>query len=524
MIDTFIYSFKLRNAYKTNSIIYSLKSIPLVKKLLPDSLYASRTLKTFANVISFFMELGSIFLGKLLYLLLMVFLAASLMKSPSHNTFLHIFVFLTIAGGLLNTQIFNPTKDKYYAMFLMRMDAREYTLTNYFYFLLKMIIGFLPFTLLFGRFSKVPVTICLLMPFFVCGIKLIIAAAALYDSRDGQKVRNENLPTVMVWIGIFVTIIAAYAPPFFGYALNGTIFYGIAAAVIAAGGLCLIYVLRFQEYRSVYRSLLIPSNFAMNQSSSMQVMQNSYKKKITADLSQTSNQTGYKYFNELFMKRHSKMLTRTAIMLTFAAAAVLCAAVAACLVSPGIRLGINGLMLSFLPYFLFVMYLMNRGRGITMALFMNCDHSMLTYRFYRQPQAILALFAERLKYITRINLMPALVIAVGLPLLLFLSGGTDNPVNYFVLFLSIVAMSIFFSVHTLVMYYLLQPYNVAMESKSAVYGIVNYITYIACYIAIGKKVPTILFGITISAFCILYIIVALILAYRLAPKTFRLRQ
>ena len=76
MIDAFITSFKLRNTYKTNSILYSLQSIPLVKRLLPDSLYASPGLKVFANVISILLEIGSFFLGKALYLLLMVFLAA----------------------------------------------------------------------------------------------------------------------------------------------------------------------------------------------------------------------------------------------------------------------------------------------------------------------------------------------------------------------------------------------------------------------------------------------------------------
>jgi len=49
-------------------------------------------------------------------------------------------------------------------MFLMRMDAREYTLVNYGYFLLKMAVGFLPFTLLFGLLSGVNAAVCVLMP------------------------------------------------------------------------------------------------------------------------------------------------------------------------------------------------------------------------------------------------------------------------------------------------------------------------------------------------------------------------
>lgn len=54
------------------------------------------------------------------------------------------------------------------------------------------------------------------------------------------------------------------------------------------------------------------------------------------------------------------------------------------------------------------MYMMNRARAITQAMFVNCNHSMLTYRFYRQLKALLSLFMERLKYVIAINLMPAL--------------------------------------------------------------------------------------------------------------------
>ena len=523
MIDAFLTSFKLRNAYKTNSILYSLKSIPLVKKLLPDSLYASRGLKAFANVVSILMEIGSIFLGKALYLFLLVFLTAGLMPDGAPDAFVHILFFLTITGALLNTHMFNPTKDKYYAMILMRMDAREYTLSNYLYFLLKTAVGFLPFTLLFGLLSGISPLLCLLMPLFVCGMKLLYTVFLLRSSRNGENVRSENLPTPVVWTGVALTLAAAYVPPALGFSMNEVLFAAFAVATVAAGVLALIYVMRFPAYRAFYRTLLTTNSLAMNTVNTTQIAMASYQKKIETDLSQTSQQSGYAYFNELFMKRHSKLLTKSAKKLTVFLLVVLAAAVGVCLFLPQAKEQINRLMLTFLPYFLFIMYFVNRGRAITQAMFTNCDHSMLTYRFYRQPRVILSLFALRLKYIAAINLIPALVIALGLPLLLLLSGGTGQPLHYLLLFISIIAMSIFFSVHTLVMYYLLQPYNSQMETKSALYGVVNWITYFLCYLAVGKEISTLTFGIGITAFCILYVAAALLFAYRLAPRTFRLR-
>lgn len=154
---------------------------------------------------------------------------------------------------------------------------------------------------------------------------------------------------------------------------------------------------------------------------------------------------------------------------------------------------------------------------------MNCNHSLLTYSFYKQPGLILSLFQIRLREIMKINAVPALVIGGGLALILFATGGTDNPLNYAVLIVSILCMSLFFSIHYLTIYYLLQPYNAGTELRSGTYRIVSAITYIICWAFMQIRMPIMVFGILTIMFCVLYSIVASILVYRLAPKTFRIR-
>lgn len=524
MTQTLINSFKLRNTYRVNSIIYSLKSIPLIKKLLPSSLYASRGLKTFGNVVSAIAELLSAFSGKALYLLI-IYLVMSETQVPAAG-FVHALIFLTVAGGIANTQIFNPTKDKFYAIFCLRMEAKKYTLVNYGYFLVKMLVGFLGFALLFGLLCGVSVIACLAVPLYVVEVKLCFSALSLRDYKKQSVAINENKLTPLLW-GVVVLLMAlAVVPPcFFDFALGGNVLLALVAALLVPAVLSARYIVRFDSYRSVYKELLRPENIAMMSSKELvgASQQLAMQKKITMDVGLTSNKKGYAYFNEIFMKRHSKLLTKSAKRITMIAAAVFVLAAAACRFYPEINRDVNEMMLTFLPYFLFVMYLINRGQVITQAMFLNCDHSMLAYRFYRKPKAILTLFIARLKYVVLINLMPASVIAVGLPALLYLSGGTDDVRNYYLLFVSILSMSVFFSVHHMVMYYLLQPYNVSLEMKNATYGIVSYVTYFICYIAIGKQVPTVVFGTAVTAFCIVYVLVAFVLAYRLAPKTFKLR-
>lgn len=524
MLDTFLQSFRLRSTYKANGIIWSIKGIPLIKNLLPASLYASKELKIFANIVSGIIEFFTSFFGKALYLLAILMLVNN-MKISHSDSFTHIILFLTIIGGFMNTNIFDPSKDKFYAIFLMRINAKQYTLTNYTYFMIKMFVGLTIFSLIFAPLAGVSLITCLFIPVYVICVKLCFTAYNLEDCKKKSRSKNENRFASTKWIAM-VVLLALAALPYVGFALPELVLQIVAGVLVIPAIFAAIHIVKFDSYRPIYKELLKPENYFGNSgaNTSGAAQQLAMQKKISADVTQTSNKKGYKYFNELFMKRHSKLLTKSAKRITIAAVALLGIAIAALFLFPDTKSNVNNMLMTYLPYFLFVMYLINSGKTITQAMFMNCDHSMLVYRFYRQPKAILSLFVERLKYIILINLMPAVVIGLGLPLLLYVSGGTTDNLNYLVLFVSIIAMSIFFSVHSMVLYYLLQPYNVNLEIKSGTYGIVNWVTYIVCYFAIQFKAPTLVFGIGISAFCIVYAVVAFILAYNLAPKTFKLRN
>ena len=51
MNKTFKIAFSLRNTYRVNTILYSLKQIPLIKRLLPQELYRDPDLKLLSDLI-----------------------------------------------------------------------------------------------------------------------------------------------------------------------------------------------------------------------------------------------------------------------------------------------------------------------------------------------------------------------------------------------------------------------------------------------------------------------------------------
>lgn len=524
MIKSFVISFKLKNTYRVNSIIYSIKQIPLIKKILPTSLYESKILKIIGNIISILIEFINIFGGKLLYIYVMMISLIPIYKINPANTFLHFFLFLTLIGGLLNTFMFNPTKDKYYALVIMNMNAKKYTLSNYYYNLIKTFIGFLPFTILFSLYYNLPLWIGFIMPIYVIMIKLIFSNFCLFRYKKTGVSTNENLPQKMTWVMTIILLGISYGLPFLNIIINETIFLFFFLISSIIGIYSFIKINKFDKYRNIYKNLFINNIINMtSKESQAAILKESVSKKIEFDDTINSSKEGYGYFHELFVKRHKKILTKAIKKQTLVIITILIISIIALLINHSAHKEVNDILLTYLPYFVFVMYLLNRGTAYTQAMFINCDHSMLTYRIFRTPKVILGLFKERLKTLIIINLIPASIIGIGLALLLFITGGTNNIMNYGVLFISIVSMSIFFSVHYLVMYYLLQPYTISTEMKSTTYSLIQGITYFVCYYLIRVKMPTIYFGVATIIFSVLYSLISLYLVYKYAPKTFKLR-
>lgn len=522
MNKTLMLSFSLKNTYRVNAILYSLKQIPLVKKLLPDTLYSVSGLKVLANVVSALWEVTSTFLRKLLYLLGMVYGAGFLYQElPEDQVFLHLLLLLTLVGGFTNTHLFNPSKDKYYAMFLLRMDARTYSVVHYTYAIVKVIAGFLPLTLWLGLWRGLPLWLCLLLPFAIAGCKLTIAASSIWNYERRGVVYNENKLSKYLWLGMTLLLGAAYGLPALGIALPAIVSTVLMLAFLPAGAVSIRKIYLFKNYKMLNHDLL--GQTAGLSKGKAQIIKVAAEKNISADSTITSRKKGFEYLNELFIRRHQTILWNTTRTIAYVCAFLVCSVILVLWIRPEVKPFANNMIMTFLPYFTFIMYIINRGTSFTQALFMNCDHSLLTYPFYKQPRFILKLFQIRLREIMKINAVPALVIGVGLALILYVSGGTDNSLNYVILIVSILSVSLFFSVHYLTIYYLLQPYNVGTEIKSGMYRIIMVVTYCGCFYLMQLRMSTLVFGIMTIAFCLIYSILACVLVYLLAPKTFKMR-
>lgn len=517
-------SFSVHITYLVNSILYALKKIPLVKRLLPDRLYRSKGLKAFAGVIAVIWEILSMLLGKFLYVGIMIFGADMLLDSPSRGElFLHIFLFLTIIGSYSNTDLFNPTRDKYYAIMLMRMDARAYTLVHYGYYLIRTVLGFLPCTVIFGKIFQLPLWICLILPVCIAGIKAFVSSLTLLGYEKRGRGYSENSQTKWNLLVSAILLACAYGLPALHILMPLSVSAGIFISGIPLGIAGLWKILGFCDYRAVNQELLSGLTNQMDQNTVTVALKKQNEKNIAADTGIQSKRRGLEYLNELFVKRHRKILWEASRRVTLVILAIILVCIAVVSVRPEFKTVLNRSILTSSPRLVFIMYFMNRGTNFTQALFLNCDHSLLTYSWFRRPRVLLDLFRIRLRELVKINVVPALATGIGLDLMLYVTGGTERPVYYVIILISVLSLSLFFSVHYLMLYYLIQPYNAETELKSGTYRIILSATYLVSFMLMQQNVSILLFGVLTIVFCVLYSIVASVMVYRLAPGTFRIR-
>lgn len=521
MTKTLKISFQLKNAYRVNSIIYSLKQIPIIKNILPATLYKSKGLKIFAQFISILMEVGSVFIGKAIYMFLMIMIPLNLYKGINEvDAYTHMLLLLTIIGLMQNTNMFNPNKEKYYAIVLMRMNAKEYTLASYGYYIFKIIVGFMPFSIMFVLGFRVPLLFAIIMPFCIAGGKMSMAALYLARYKKRGILKNENKSSYSEWALIIALLVFAYGGPAINWIIPGFLSMGLMILMIPAGLLAIGAIASFEYYTEINKEIL---NDETRQTDSCKVDVKKQNEGNITDSSLTSDKKGLEYLNDLFVKRHKKILWQATKRITAIVSGIFAVGTIVIIAWPETKEIANHVILSVLPPVTFFMYAFNRGQSYTSALFMNCDHSMLTYPFFKNSESILKLFQLRLRVLIKMNLIPGICVGAGLCWILWLSGGTESVSTYLIILITVIAMSVFFSIHYLTIYYLLQPYNARTEMKSGMYTIVTGVTYFLCYLQINLDVPLKIYGLLWIGFSIFYNVIACMLVYKFAPKTFRIR-
>ncbi|MBR3210322.1 MAG: hypothetical protein IKF71_00090 [Bacilli bacterium] len=525
MINTLVKTLQIDLDYSVNSFIYILSKLPILRDLITNDIYKSKTIKRVVGFLGIAFSIARAAFLKFMYFFAILFLCYKLFPNEIVKSFFHIYFLLTILGMFINNKLLNTSKKKYFAILIFNMDATSFFRANLFWNILTSVIMNMICINFFVDYLLLSPTILysLILVLFTLGVRLVGEVLNIMFFRKYKYIWYTNnslyFPILGVLIGCcFLPYLNIFIP------FKGIIIFMVLFLLL--GIPALIYLLNVKDYKLIYKRLSQITNVMDSKNEKdylKQAMVDVKEKDKKIDSSIIEKKEGYDMFNTIFFERHKEILLRSARKYSVLIAIVYGLLVYLMINYENYNQNIAEFIHLKLAVFVIIMFFINRGSIITQAMFFNCDHAMLCFNFYRDPDVIVELFKKRLQTVVKVNLIPAFVIGIGNTILLLLSKNVYSIPTIVTTFLFIISLSIFFSVHYLVIYYLLQPFNKEMEVKRASYSFVTMGTYLISYWLSGLVLSSEILSILGVIFVIIYIVVALQLVYKVSPRTFRLK-
>lgn len=528
--------YRINMTVNANRIIFYLKRLPLVGNLIPDRLYGDSDLKMIATVIVAILTVIWRFAGKALYVGLMVFLPIAMLykdipRSEQPAAFLHMFFFLSfLAGTVQISALLEANRHKYICIKLMRFNARDFVIPTMFSRHAANFLYFMPAVLIFYHALGGSVLTGMLLLLLMTAFRLIFEAFQLFLYHKQGILINKRY--VVQWAVIIPALAAAFIPLNYTVWPVGSILFSLPVILLLMVGasLSVVYILGFKEYKRVVDTslklddIMVDFNKAKSEAlfSSVKIKEDEFSKE-SLQSGKFEKKHGYEYLNAIFFERHRKLFEKPILIRLAVIGSVLAAAVVISVMFPGAAEELDGKLLSIMPFFVFIMYFIALGDRVCKAMFYNCDISLLRYSFYRSRDVILRNFTVRLRKVSAMNLIVGIAICAALYVFAAIADISFQASDLALFTVSILCLSVFFSVHHLFLYYVFQPYTTELGMKNPFFRIINTIVYMLCFVCLQlRNVPEYFTLIVIGA-TVTYTVIALTLVYRLAPRNFRVK-
>ncbi|WP_157261247.1 hypothetical protein [Paenibacillus wynnii] len=472
-----------------------------------------------------------LYIGALIYLPVFYY-KKDLQVTEQLELFLYIFVLLSfVIAPISNSVILEAKRDKYICVKLLRISPTRYTQATLGFKFVHFFVYFLPAVIVFFSIFGASTGQAILFTLLMTAWRLIGEALTLwiFDKTDIILWKKYTL----VWSAILAGTLAAYIPLAVGnpFAISRVIFnLPISFAILTLGVIAVFYIAKYPDYRRAVDAVtkidepLLDMGKMISTAKQAEVsIKESDSSSTYSAIDRYSDKTGYAYLNAIFFDRHRRFLIQPVIRRLYVIAVLTAAGFASMLIFPEASFTLASQLVDGLPILVFIMYFTSIGERVCKAMFYNCDISLLRYGFYRDQETILQNFKIRFMKIAGLNLIPSAAICIAVSALILFSGVHWPMMDAFSFLLSIIFLSLFFSVHHLFMYYIFQPYSTEFNMKNPFFRIVNGIVYGICIICFQFQSTPAYFAVVVLIATMVYITAALILVYKLSPRTFRIK-
>ncbi|AMC93753.1 hypothetical protein AOC36_07070 [Erysipelothrix larvae] len=533
---------KLLTYISVNELIYWVGRIPILKKCVNQNTYSNPNVKSFFIVVNvLFMWFTRILLSVIglgiFSLIGSWFVSAGYFFHPfivvnSWTSIYTILIFTYLSLTSRKSLVFEDSKEKWLLIKQFRvnpMDVYTYTFKeNVYSFGVVGLVFCIPVFATHAYLLGVLVLIAPLMNL------LTYEGLALRTLRIHQKKRSIKR-AILTFLALVLVIVCSIA------LIQNTTLLMVLWSLVLCVGVYNFYIefIKLDDNKLNKANQIVRESMNLSSNAARELVELNLESAriddtidVQGDQSIVQRLQGFRMINRLFYKRHQRIWMKS---LKFSLKViVIILAVVSLIIAAGYILDYEGMMgvkhtsfsnpLAFLRWFIIFMSLSNFTESICKSFFLNCDSALLHYAFYRRKEIIWKQYLSRLGTLIGLNLIPALLLC-ALPLLLLATNLIDYSYSLMILMVGTLLFSAFITVLYLMLYYLIQPYNLDMENKSPLYKTITGI------FAFGVFYTSDAFFINIMNYSGLvflslvgFIILSCITVYLFGEKTFKLRR
>lgn len=567
MIDMVITSLQVRFTVFANRLIHFLLRVPFIKRVLSPSLYGQYSLKTGFTVCGVIIRVIKKVLFRFFYVTIIAAIGFALWQAAARGGLsgffdrlasgelfmeisgryalyyiLTVWFFFSFTGACTSAWVIDVThndQDNTMVNYL-RVNPTEYAKSQILLVSVVDIILYLPYLLIAFAFSGIPLWATALMLILFAAFRLLGEALNLLTYRHiGKHFGDYPLTLVsLVIIALAIGVPILVGVPDWSAVVQNPF---VALGAVAAGTLAWLYIARFPYYGPIIKARISKIEIAKSKAkgnTSRQVGINlksvkNWNEGIDNEelkLDKHSAKTGFSYLNAIFFDRHSKFFKKKLYRrLTMIVAAGVLVSVfgTAYRVITGNALMSNeagaAAIFNTAPIFFFLIYLISMGRVVTAGVFSNCDIQMLHYSYYRTRETILASFKTRFLFILRYNILITTALALAVIAAISSISWQFFSFNSAIFFILMTCTGLFFAFNDLFLYYVIQPYDSAGQTKSITCSVINIIIYIIAYAGMQINFSFISYSLAVIFMTIVYLGIGTALLSRYAPRNFKLK-
>ena len=539
-LRTFSIIQKIILAKTINGIVYFFRKIPLIGKLLGDKYRFYELKETVFFLYPLFALIWQIIksalclaiaIGMMVYaneFISKIFHAEEILASKigvlslnEYTASLLVPCFIYLSFAIFRNMIVDNGNSIYELFTNFAFDAKEIAKAHLYYIPILRFVGrSLVFVFAFKFLADVPVIDSLAMSLAILMTELSASIFWLSYLKDKEKSILDN-GFIQLAIGLILSLILYVCVSYFKIPSRLTSFGFLALSIIAFIP-AYNYMKSFNSYGKIIEKAARKYQIALdtvadNAANSLKIKEKDLGKgKVTGE--------SLAYLNQVFFLRHRRII-RKPILIKSMIILLISLVLSAYMYVKGFDLDGNvGEISTFLIPL--AMYILLKQDNILRSMYLNCDKGLMPYGFYREGKNVLAMYKERFKSLLKIMTIPSL--ALGLSYLMLASfDGTLSLRQKALSLVFIALLALFFVSLPLMEYYLLSPFNQEGQKTGKAVILIDYLIYAAVFFILPQVTSKISYGvflIAVSIFIISFVITSQILVYKLAPKTFKIRN